>query len=217
MINKDTKIYCSFSSKAGNKGCNFFNEAFRKQNIDAIYKSFSVRDIKAAVQAVRTLSISGFAVSMPFKTHVLEYIDDFAEEVALIGAANTIINDDGKLKAYNTDFLAAKSVLFDHLGIELTSSPLPLYILGNGGYAKAVAYGAKSLGYKPQTITRGNWGDIGEINNSIIFNCTPVENVAVNASNRYIDCITTTESGARLSRIQASHQFKLYTNQELIE
>ena len=217
MINKDTKIYCSFSQKAGNKGCRFFNEAFAKSGLDAIYKSFSVKDIKAAVEAAKTLSVSGFAVSMPFKTSVIDYVDEISEEVDKIEAANTVINNHGHLKAHNTDYMAAKSVLFDHLGIELTSSCLPLYILGNGGYAKAVKYGAKSLGYKPINITRNNWGDIAAIRNSIIFNCTPVEGITVEESNRFIDCITSTETGLRLSKIQAAHQFKLYTDLELPE
>ena len=34
-------------------------------------------------------------------------------------------------------------------------------------------------------------------------------------SNKFIDCIVDTESGKRLSWLQASHQFKLYTNKDL--
>ena len=45
MINKDTEIYCSFSSNPGNNGCVFFNKVFKKKNIDAIYKSFYSNDI----------------------------------------------------------------------------------------------------------------------------------------------------------------------------
>ena len=66
MINKDTKIYGSFSSSPGNNGCEFFNKEFEDRNINAIYKSFYSDDIKKSIEAVKTLSISGFAVSMPF-------------------------------------------------------------------------------------------------------------------------------------------------------
>ena len=88
---------------------------------------------------------------------------------------------------------------------------MDLYILGNGGYANAVKTAAKSLDYNYKHIDRNNWQDIKSINNSIIYNCTPVENIEVNKSNTFIDCIVTTETGRRLASIQASYQFKLYT------
>ena len=45
-INSETKLYGSFSLKAGNLGCKLFNEAFQKHNINAIYKSFSIIILK---------------------------------------------------------------------------------------------------------------------------------------------------------------------------
>ena len=78
MINKDTKIYCSFAKEAGNVGCKVFNSAFNYYGLDAIYKSFSINDIKSAVDAVRTLDIKGFAVSMPYKYKVLDFVYNVA-------------------------------------------------------------------------------------------------------------------------------------------
>jgi shikimate 5-dehydrogenase len=75
LINKNTKIYCSFSSNPGNNGCVFFNKKFQENNIDAIYKSFYSDNIKKSVEAVKTLGISGFAISMPFKTEILKHVD----------------------------------------------------------------------------------------------------------------------------------------------
>ena len=46
IINKDTKIYGSFSSNPGNNGCTFFNNKFQENNINAIYKSFYSDNIK---------------------------------------------------------------------------------------------------------------------------------------------------------------------------
>ena len=208
MINKDTEIYCSFAKKAGNIGCQLFNSSFNYYGMDKIYKSFSVNNICDAVNAVKTLDIKGFAVTMPFKTDVLDYVDYMSNGVKTIGAANTIINNDGILTAYNTDYNAAKEVLNECLGIDL-------YILGDGGYSKAVKQAAKEIGHRPIIITRKNWNDIEDIKNSIIYNCTPLENIKINNSNQFIDCIVSTETGRRLSWIQASHQFKLYTGKEL--
>ena len=208
MINKDTEIYCSFAKKAGNVGCKLFNSAFNYYGIDAIYKSFSVNNIESAVNSVKTLDIKGFAITMPYKVQVLDYVDYMSNGVKAVGAANTIINEKGILSAYNTDYNAAKEVLDERLGIDL-------YILGNGGYSRAVQQAAKDLGYKPNIISRKNWSEIKDIKDSIIYNCTPLENIKVHNSNNFIDCIVSTPTGKRLSWIQASHQFKLYTGKEL--
>jgi len=206
-INKDTEIYCSFAKTAGNTGCQMMNTAFYYYGLNKIYKSFSVSNIQDAVNSVKTLGIKGFAITMPYKVEVLDYVDEYDDGVKEIGAANTVINNNGILKAYNTDYFAAKSVLSECPGLDL-------YILGNGGYSKAVQQAAKSLGYKPTIITRENWNDIESISkNSIVYNCTPVEDVNVN-SKYFIDCIVTTKTGKRLATLQASKQFELYTNLE---
>ena len=208
MINKNTEIYCSFAKKAGNVGCKLFNSSFNYYEMDKIYKSFSINNIQDAINAVKTLDIKGFAVTMPFKTEVLDYVDYMSNGVKAVGAANTIINERGILNAHNTDYNAAKEVLDECLGVDL-------HILGSGGYAAAVITAARDLGYNPNIITRNNWNEIKEIRDSIIFNCTPVENIEVDKSNDFIDCIVSTPTGKRLAWIQASHQFKLYTNKDL--
>ena len=75
LVNKDTKIFCSFSNNPGNNGCVFFNNKFQENNINAIYKSFYSDNIEKSIEAVKTLNISGFAISMPFKVETLNYID----------------------------------------------------------------------------------------------------------------------------------------------
>jgi shikimate 5-dehydrogenase len=186
------------------------NSAFYYYGLNKVYKSFSVNNIEDAVNAVKTLNIKGFAITMPYKTQVLDCmgVQDFCDAgVVDIGAANTVINDDGVLTAYNTDYLAAKTVLSRYEGIDL-------YILGNGGYSKAVQYASKSLGYNPIVVTRENWDIVDNIQrNSIVYNCTPLEDVSVK-SKYFIDCIVTTKTGKELATLQASHQFKLYTGLE---
>lgn len=208
-IDKDTKIFCSFAETAGNNGCKMFNAAFSYYRMNALYKSFSVYNIEYAVKSAKTLGFSGFAITMPFKKDVIQYVNELSEEVKEIGSANTVINNGGTLKAYNTDYLAAKELLYHNSsGIYKHNK---LIILGNGGYSAAVQYAAKLLKLEFKIITRTEWNEIDKIRDSIIFNCTPVTDIGVHSSNKYIDCIVTTETGKRLSAIQAEHQFKLYT------
>ena len=88
-INKDTEIYCSFAKEAGNTGCRMMNTAFYFYGLNKIYKSFSVDNIEEAVNAVKTLNIKGFAITMPFKTQVLEYVDEMDRYVESRGAGDS--------------------------------------------------------------------------------------------------------------------------------
>lgn len=204
LIDKDTKIYCSFSSNPGNNGCKFFNEKFQSQNINSIYKSFYSDNIKDSIKAVKSLNIKGFAVSMPFKIEILDYVDELSEEAKEIGAANTIINDNGYLKAYNTDWVGAYEYIKSIKNIASSS----LKILGNGGFSKAVQYACNLLELQFAIIERDQWSLVPQLN-GIIFNCTPVE---VNTKGILIDGRPFTPSGREIALIQANEQFKIYTN-----
>ena len=212
-VDKDTLIFCSFSKVAGNNGCKMFNAAFNYYRLNALYKSFSIDNIKGAVNAARTLNFKGFAVSMPYKKEVLNFVDEVDETAAEIGSANTVVINDNILKAYNTDYIAAKTLLREWYNNSFIG-PNKLCILGDGGLAAAVKYAAKEIDMSFDVITRVNWGDIDGIENSIIFNCTPINNMLINDSNIFINSSITSTTGLRMSKIQASYQFKLYTGLE---
>ena len=213
-INKDTEIYCSFAKEAGNTGCQIMNTAFYYYGLNKIYKSFSVSNIQEAVNSVLTLGIKGFAITMPYKIEVLDYVGVYDTGVEEIGAANTVINDNGVLKAYNTDYFAAKTYLnkFDNRK--------DLYIIGDGGYSKAVRWAsvdwkAPIRGINTTIIKRENWDEIENIRESVIYNCTPVDVTSkIHPSNDFINCLVTTKTGRELARLQASKQFELYTGLE---
>ena len=107
-IDKDTAIYCSFSTNPGNNGCEFFNKQFQIYKLNAIYKSFRSESIKESIEAVKALDIKGFALGMPFKIHVLDYLNEVDNTVKKIGSVNTVINNKGILKGYNTDWIGVK-------------------------------------------------------------------------------------------------------------
>ena len=208
-VNKDTELYCSFAKSAGNVGCRMMNSAFYYYGLNKIYKSFSVGSLKPAINAVKALNIKGFAITMPYKIEVLEYISDVDEVVNSIGSANTVLNRDGHLCAYNTDAYAASVILGNY------DRERKLYILGNGGYAKAVKWAAQARGFLVEQVVRKNWDEIKNVKSSIIYNCTPVDLLStIDKSNIFIDCLVGSETGKQLANLQASKQFELYTNLE---
>lgn len=206
MINKDTMLFGSFSKRAGNIGCIVFNKCFKHYNINAIYKSFSVNNLNDAIISVKCLGFSGFAVSMPFKNEIISYLDKKDEIIEKTNSCNTVIIKNGKLEGYNTDYYSIYSYL-DSLNIKKK-----LYILGNGAYSRNAQVCCKELNIDFEIIVRDNWDKILLIENSIIFNCTPVENIKVSDSNIFIDCNINSETGKKLALKQASLQFELYTS-----
>jgi shikimate dehydrogenase len=202
-INKDTKIYGSFSTNPGNNGCIFFNNKFKENNINAIYKSFYSDNIEQSVLASKHLGFAGFAVSMPFKTEVLKYVDIMQYAVKEIGAANTIVNKNGILKAYNTDSIAVYNYLQDK-NIDF------LNIIGNGGFSKAVQYACNYLGIKYNIVLRHDFDNVPRLK-GYVFNATPAD---VQVKGILIDGRPFTEQGKEIARLQAEEQYKIYTNEQ---
>ena len=201
LIDKDTKIFCSFSINPGNNGCVFFNEKFKQNNVNALYKSFFSDNIKKSVEAVKTLGISGFAVSMPFKIEILNYVDQVDEIAKTIGSCNTVINKEGKLIAYNTDWIGIKNYLLQ------TKIPSSVLLAGNGGFSRAAQFTFDKMKIPFDIITRKNWSDL-QNSDRTIFNATPIK---IDNKNNLIDARPTEYEGKIIARLQAEEQFKLYT------
>jgi shikimate dehydrogenase len=114
------------------------NLSFAALNIDAVYLAFDVTGerLKETVRVFRDLNTYGFNVTMPGKKHVMEYLDEVSRSARLIGAVNTVVNENGKLIGYNTDGTGYTSALrehgFDPKGKEVT-------LVGAGGAACAAA------------------------------------------------------------------------------
>ena len=205
MINKETEIYCSFSSNPGNNGCIFFNSEFKELNMNAIYKSFYSDDIEKSIEAVKSLDIKGFALSMPFKIEALDYVDEVEDSARKIGSINTVVNKDGYLKGYNTDWVGVK----EYFEIRWFDS---IYIIGNGGFSKAVQYACSVTEIEFSLITRKNWELISELSDKVLFTTTPVD---IKTDNFLIDGRPHTDTGREIALYQAKEQFKIYTGVEI--
>lgn len=87
-------------------------------------------------------AFAGINVTIPYKEKVIKYLDEIDEGAKAIGACNTIVNKNGKLCGFNTDFLAAKS-LIKRQGVPIKGKKA--LILGTGGTSKTYYHVLKSL------------------------------------------------------------------------
>ncbi len=82
-------------------------------------------------------------VTIPYKQDIIPYLDVIDETAEKIGAVNTVVNRDGKLYGYNTDFSGLKA-LIEHADIELRDKKV--LILGSGGTSKTALAVAEAMG-----------------------------------------------------------------------
>lgn len=152
MINKNTQLCISLSGRPGNFGTFFHNYLYQQLELDYIYKAFSTHNIEDAIKGIRALGIRGCAISMPFKEAVIPLVDQIDHSAAAIDSINTIVNDNGQLFAYNTDYIAVVELLKKNQ----ISLDTPFILKGSGGMAKAVAGALYHQGFKKGTIVARN-------------------------------------------------------------
>ena len=124
--------------------------AIVKAGIDYSYIALPVEPEKLtqAVEGLKALNFSGWNVTIPHKRAIMPLLDEIDEDAAVIGAVNTVMNDGGRLKGYNTDVLGFLYPLQEK-GIKIEGAHA--LILGAGGAARAVLWGL--LRSKVQSVT----------------------------------------------------------------
>ena len=119
-------------------------------------------------------------VTLPYKETVIPYLDSVSEIAARIGAVNTVVNKNGKLYGYNTDYYGMKA-LIDKTEIDVSGKKV--LILGTGGTSKTARAVASDMGAKEiLTVSRSprvntvSYEEATSVHKDadIIINTTPV-------------------------------------------
>lgn len=82
-------------------------------------------------------------VTIPYKQTVIPYLDSLSDVAKRIGAVNTIVNRNGRLYGYNTDYYGVKA-LIEKIGIDLNGKKV--LILGTGGTSKTARILTEDMG-----------------------------------------------------------------------
>ncbi len=102
-----------------------------------------------AILGLKAMKFRGINCTIPHKIEVLKYIDRIAPSAELIGAVNTIINDDGVLTGENTDGKGFMIAL-ESAGVEPKGKRV--VVLGAGGAARAICVELALAGAQHITI-----------------------------------------------------------------
>jgi shikimate dehydrogenase len=165
----------SFSQK-------YFLEKFEAEKItDSIFLTFSISHIEDLknVLAQHPL-LKGFAVTIPHKRSVLQFVDKISETVARTNACNCVKIEDEKLLGFNTDVIGFEMSFKKHLKPHHNKA----LILGTGGAASAVKFVLDKLLIDSRFVSRfedqeNNILEYKKLNDelfstyNIIINCTP--------------------------------------------
>lgn len=138
LITGHTKLICLLGTPVGHSISPLMhNEAFAQLNLDYAYMAFDVNTntLKTAVEGLKAIQVAGFNLTMPCKNLMYELVDEVTPAAKIIGAVNTVINQNGKLTGHITDgtgfMMAAKDAGHDIIGKKMT-------LLGAGGAATAI-------------------------------------------------------------------------------
>lgn len=195
-ITENTEIYGVIADPIGHSMSPLIHNAgFSESNLDKVYLPFRVprEELVQFLKDCPAIGVRGLSVTIPHKESVLAHCTKVDRAVQGIGAANTLVFQDGEILGYNTDYRAAMDSLSEVMKLPANDKPLSgstALLLGAGGVAKAIAYGLIRRGAKvfvaARNTARANvfaedlgcsvveWDSRHTINAAILVNCTPI-------------------------------------------
>ena len=92
------------------------NYSFEKLGLDYAYMAFEIKEDQVGefLDAARLLKVRGFNVTMPCKMEVARQVDELSPAAQIMGASNTVVNENGKLIGHNTDGVGFVKNLAEH-------------------------------------------------------------------------------------------------------
>lgn len=127
------------------------NASFEALGLDYRYLAFDVNEatLPTAVAGLKVLGARGFNLTMPDKNLMVSLCDDLSTAARIIGAVNTVVNENGRLIGHNTDGIgymqSVKDAGYDIIGKKMT-------LLGAGGAATAILVQAALDGLKEISV-----------------------------------------------------------------
>lgn len=139
-----TELFLLIGSDLSNSPSPYMmNSAFRCLNIDANYEAVSTDEssFPDLMSVIREKEVKGFNVTMPFKSKVIQYLDQLDKVSKQIKAVNTVIRDGKEYIGHNTD---VRGIVKGIMGKDISDAIL----IGAGGTARAFIAAMNEIGCK---------------------------------------------------------------------
>lgn len=116
------------------------NASFAFLGLDCTYIAYRIPkgDLDASIADLKKIGIAGFNVTIPHKVDMMRLLDEVDEECKKVGATNTVVNTDGRLKGYNTD---VDGFLDPIRKRKIDCKGADVLVVGAGGAARAIIAG----------------------------------------------------------------------------
>jgi shikimate dehydrogenase len=138
------------------------NAAFGFLGMDCAYIAYRIPkgELSQGIEALKKIQIAGFNVTIPHKVDMMRFLNEADEDCKTIGATNTVVNENGFLKGYNTDMDGFLDPIKKR-NIDCKDSDVLL--VGAGGAARAIVVGFAKEKVRKITIANRTKERAGEL------------------------------------------------------
>lgn len=132
------------------------NQAIKRLNLNYVYLPLPIKpeNLREGIEGIRALGVLGVNVTIPYKEKVIPFLDELDSLANKIGAVNTIKNNNGILKGYNTDVSGFARMVEKDGGCKIKGKKA--MVIGAGGASKAVITALCSKGIKELYLLNRN-------------------------------------------------------------
>lgn len=172
------RIFCIFGDKRvlHSKAPVMYSKVMEQEGIDGICVPFEIAQgkIGEALHSLGVLNISGANITIPYKEAVIPHMEEVSEGANIVGAINTVIAKNGKLKGYNTNAIG-----FMHTLEEANFDPhgKSAIVFGSGGVAMAAVFMLNWLRISHVYISSANLAKATKITKKITGEILPIEDL----------------------------------------
>lgn len=152
-IGRDTPMYGVIGNPVSHSmSPALHNEALSVTGTAGVYFPLKVEaDIMEFIQKMAERGFAGFSVTIPGKVEAMGAMNEMDDVARRIGAMNTVVRrEDGSLKGYNTDWVAALSAVEERVDGGIAGKRV--LCIGAGGAGRGLAFGALERGAGHVTV-----------------------------------------------------------------
>jgi shikimate 5-dehydrogenase len=138
------------------------NTAYAVCGLPHIYDTMQSQDLSSVHKLLEDEGHGGLAISLPYKSAVLPFLDEVSPDAKNINAVNTIVLEhkyqpNGQRvtvrRGYNTDYIGIRDCIDKHLSpANAVRDGTTALIIGAGGMAHAAIYACYELGVRSMCI-----------------------------------------------------------------